>query len=492
MRALHLVFGLHHAYSLKETPDAKAGYFGGAESFQEADKREYQPLFALLERNVQKYPKMHVSLVVSGVWIEQAEQWSPELVKRLKKLVGSGNVEMIVTPYYDSLAAFYDMDELAAQVRRDREKMESVLGAKSKVLALPEYLYHNRIARWAEKMDFEGVLAGDATKILDWRTCNKVYDAKGCERLRVLFVNAQLTDVIERADSAVMETEDVEGSEKVVYSAAKYQKMLDLAFLRGSLINLYFESELFDKRRGAGIIGMFDELIRVWMEAPGRCLVGATEVVKLPATAEVSVKRTIARREQAQRDYTLPKSLMKDGAEKLYALREQVVTTKDRDLYVDFAKLTAVDMEYDEKFEQVLADLKRRIQEVGEVGAEGAVENGVAESHRVNVNIKTNPEKRAKQAEFIRKVKDVVGDADEWLNMDDLDDAEAEVQVLAQRISWQSMEQERDTADLAEAEVVGDEDDEVEVKAGMKGGAKAKMRTKESLRERLSKKIVIE
>ncbi len=494
MRVLHLVFRLQHPYELREEFDAKEGYFAGAESFRAADQRDYQPFLALLERNAQHYPKLRVSLVVSGMWLEQAEQWCPELVRRLKKLVASKNVEIIVTPYYDSLAAFYDMDDFATQVRCDQEKIAAVLGAESRVLVLPEFLYHNRIARWAEKADFRGILAGDATKVLDWRTCNQVYDAKGCENLKVLFMNAQLTEVITKAKPSVMAQEEVEGAPRTVYSVAKYQKLLDLASLRGNLLNLYFGAELFGERREAGVIKLFDDLIETWMETPGYRLVGASEAISLPAVAEVSVKRTISSVSQAEKDYVLPNALADEKMAEIYALKDQVVASKDRDLYVDFARLTTLGLKKDKSLGAVLADIERRSKNV--VAAEGdEVENGLAESHKVDVKIKKNPEKRARQAEFLKKVKDAVGDADDWLNNGDLDDAEAAVQVLAQRISWQAMEKERDVAELAEAEVIG-EDGEVIGKAtkdkAKENAKESKASKKTSLRERISKKIVIE
>lgn len=348
MRALHLFFQLHQPYSLKVPEGGEHEYFAGGADFREAEQKYYQPFFALLERNTQRYPGLKVSLLVSGPWLEQAEQYAPDLVRRLMKLVDLKQVELIATPYYYSLSAFYDKEEFQEQVATFRQRFEGKFGTVCQVFAAPGLLYHDCLAKWAEKAGFVGALAGDATEILKYRNANQVYDAAGCEKFRVLFENGQLSQALMEGDARVLAevvqpTEDFaaasepEATEtrvpmqkrrataaefvrgragavdakantagarkaagiavKRLYSAKKLQKELDMACLRGNLVSLCLDAKIFGMHREEGIIACFDEFFANWLKVPGNKFLSASEILgeSSPFTpkAEISVKATV-------------------------------------------------------------------------------------------------------------------------------------------------------------------------------------------------------
>lgn len=314
MRALHLFFQLHQPYSLKAPEGGEHEYFGGGADFREANQKYYQPFFALLERNAQRYVGLKVSLLVSGSWLDQAELYEPELVRRLQKLVDLKQVELVAAPYYHSLSAFYDKDEFNEQVALSRQKFEGKFSTHLSVLAAPGLMYHDRLAKWAEKAGFRGALAGDAAGVLDFRSAGRVYEAAGCEDFRVLFENGQLSQALVQGEDLVLAaqavkaedfsevsssvvSEETEGSrtigarkrgataaefvrgragvshpteaalrrsvggagavgssglEKKVYSAKKLQKELDMACLRGNLVSLCLDARMFGEQRDKG------------------------------------------------------------------------------------------------------------------------------------------------------------------------------------------------------------------------------------------------
>lgn len=509
MRALHLCFWLHRPYKLEEESKWKKGYFGGEAEFKEADQRDYQPLLALLERNAQRYSKLRVSLVVSGVWLEQAERWSPDLIRRIKRLVQDGNAGLVATPYNYSMAAFYDVDELESQVKKCQGKFEQLFGQKSNCLALPELCYNNRIARWAEKNGFRVVLAGAMLDELAWRTLNRLYDAKGCERVKIVFDNVRLANDIMKATSAAtiqveaeikVEQDDadiaptgatsaadfvrsmsqpIERDEKpeakvvkkTQFSAQRFRKQLDLAFMRGDLVTLVLNPSLFGKWREAGVIGFFDELFKIWMETPGSKMVNLIDIAEMTPTAELSIKKTVSLRGESQKEYVIPEwwTTREDKTEKqIYALRAKILASKDQDLYADFAKLTA--LEYANggaNFEAVFADIEKRMAKYvvkTQDGDEKIVQRSLADSTTVKINF-DNRAKEAKQRhqEIYQQLKAAAGlrkDTRQPLwDADDMDDMEAALQVMAQRMKRSREDQERDTEGLAEAELVDDEVD---------------------------------
>ncbi len=514
MRALHLCFWLHHPYELLGAGKWEKGYFGGENEFKKKSKAEYQPLMAILERNSQRYADLRVSLVVSGVWLEQAERWDIELLQALKKLVKNGNVELVITPYYFSMAAFYDLEELAEQVQKTQEKFEQIFGVQSEALALPRLCYHNRFARWAEAQGFKLMLAGDATTELDWRTPNSLYEAKGCENLKVLFWNRELTEMVTQARDEVtievedevkvdeLETELVENKPKTrkamsaadfvkslavdepvktqttkrksatyrtIFTAKKYQKQLDLALLRGGLITLHFEPGFIDKWRKLGVIGFLDELFKIWMENAGSHLVGVQEMLQLTPRAEISVRHTVSDGETAQKLYDLPSWWTADEdarSKELYGLREKVLQADDRDLYADFQGLTVMDYgKGGEQYEEILEDFQKRLADlVVQTEAEAQkTHQDVAQSTTVKVKFnhkkKTTEEEAEPEPEDLyekfRKAAAGMAEAEgPFWDMEDADDFEAALQVFAQRMKWANAESEHKFDDLAEAEVV--------------------------------------
>lgn len=501
MRALHFCFWLHRPYELLGKGKWEKGYFGGELEFKKADQRDYQPLLALIERNAQRYAKLRVSLVMSGVWLEQAERWDVELVARIKKLVEKGSVELIATPYDHSMAAFYDLDELAAQVEHMQEKYEQVFGKKATALALPELCYNNRLAKWAEKAGFQMMLAGDARESLDWRSCNRLYEAKGCEKLQVLFENVELSQMIAQSETKATEevAEEIEMEQldpdlaatkmtsaadfvqamnadgnvameaaqrkvktRTIFSAKNFQKQLDLAFLRGNIVNISLEAEIFGKWRERGIIGFFDEIFKTWSEAAGSHLAAVKELVRLAPAAEVSIKKTASSKGEAEKDYQIPgwwSAGEEATTQALYRLRAPILESREKDLYVDFARLTA--MEYakgGEQYEEVFQDVKGRTEDLVAVmdGERKTKARKMAESTQVKVKFdQTAKKQREKQQELYWQMRAATGDFE--ISPDDLDDVEATIQVLAQRMKQAKESEGRDLTDLAEAEVV-DED----------------------------------
>ncbi len=395
MRALHFCFELHEPLVLGDFLNESAG--GGEQSFRQADKEIYQPLFALLERNTQKHKQFKFSLLISGIWLDQAERYEPELVRRLKKLVNLKQVEIIVTPYYHSLAFFYNQDEFAEQVRSYREKIRQVFGVDGRIFAMPEMVYCDGLAKWVEDFGLAGMLAGGAEKVLDWRSPNHVYEVVGCEYLRVLFENEHLARKLVAQDAELlMEKKTDEGAEpKKVLSAKRFQKLLDLDCLRGGVVNLYLDAKIFADLRDVGIIAFFDELIANWLEVSGNCMVGAaeacileepsmemsilqavgkgaeidTEEIQSAGAGERNLLPVLAEKVACEPPIWLRGGARSEAAELLYAMRKEILASEDDKLTQDFRRMMAVELQEAvideglEKWKKVLDGLKRRANE---------------------------------------------------------------------------------------------------------------------------------
>lgn len=222
MRILHLYFQLHLPHQLNLSGKHRSDLFQDAETFARANETEYQPFFALLERNSQKYPEFKISLGVSGQWFDQAEKYDPELIQRLKKLINLGRVQIITLPYDFSLAWFYDQAEFETQIDLFNSKIRDYFGIECSIFAMPELMYNDKIAKWAEKSGYSGMLIGEAESILDWRTPNRVYEAKTCKDLRLICQNTKFSSAILQAKKVFLDTDSKTSQE--IFALPKFLK----------------------------------------------------------------------------------------------------------------------------------------------------------------------------------------------------------------------------------------------------------------------------
>ncbi len=396
MRVIHLCFQLHEPFVVREFKGGES-YFDSKAAFEEANCEVYQPFFALLERNTQKNKNFRVSLIISGIWLELAERYDAELIRRLKKLVNLGQVELVAEPYYHSLAFFYDRNELSYQVKQYRSKVSGLFGVEPQILAMPELIYNDGVAKWAEEAGFAGMLAGNSVRALGWHSPNRVYEAAECEYLRVLFCNAKLSDMLMQASPEILAEQIVDKEKqlkKMMMSVVKFQKILDLEFLRGGLINLYLDANCIGRLRAMGVVAFFDEWFELWLSSASHKFATASMacVVETPS-AELAITEAISwysaddsiMSEATKEDKTdimlvakpglnlpdgLNKKLQVNFAHDLYGLRREILASEDEKLIEDYRHLLAVDYQKVltevtlENYRKILKDLKVRAEAI--------------------------------------------------------------------------------------------------------------------------------
>jgi alpha-amylase len=177
------------------------------------------------------------SFSVSGVFLEQCEMYSPDLLETFKQLAATGNVEFLNQTYYHSVASLYpEKDEFTKQVLMHREIIESLLGYKAKVFENTELLYNNAIAKMVEELGYLGIFTEGVEKILGDKSPNYLYLPKGSRSIRVFLRNYKLTDDIGFRFSARWWSE-------WPLTASKYAQWL--AQTSGQCINIFPDYETF-------------------------------------------------------------------------------------------------------------------------------------------------------------------------------------------------------------------------------------------------------
>ena len=140
-------------------------------------------------------PNFVFAFSLSGVFIEQAEHHRPDVIDLFKKLVDSGNVELLAETYYHSLCYRHSGEEFRRQVELHTSKLRETFGIEQpRVFRHTELIFFNELARFVEDLNFEGILAEGIPHLLKGRTPNGVYQSPNVQTIKTLTRNCTLSD----------------------------------------------------------------------------------------------------------------------------------------------------------------------------------------------------------------------------------------------------------------------------------------------------------
>ncbi|MBQ6396194.1 glycoside hydrolase family 57 protein, partial [Candidatus Saccharibacteria bacterium] len=306
-----------------------------------AEKSDY-PTFDLLERNLKTHPDFKFSLSVTGVWLDQAELWAPDLVSRLKNMIKTGRVELVCETYYHSMSFFYNCDEFKAQVEKQKSKFRSLFGITPTAFRNTEFAYNDAVGKVVEEPGFKTCLAEGWDKILEWRSPNYVYHAAGTKNLKLLLKNYRLSDDIAFRFSN-------RNWKSWPLTVEKYEAWLNEACLNGNLINLFMDFETFGEHqwRETGIFDFMDRLIPSWLEKFDNKFLTVSEASASAPVGDLSMPWTVTWAD-TERDLSawMGNRLQDESMSALYSLRDRILKSKDEKLLEDFRRLTTSDHAY--------------------------------------------------------------------------------------------------------------------------------------------------
>ena len=257
--------------------------------FKKVAEKSYRPMLNLLENNLKKYPAFKISLSITGTWLEQAEKWAPELIETIRRMVKTGQAEIVGETYYHSLSYYYNLEEFDYQVSLHANKIKDLFDFTPRIFRNTELAYNDSLAKWAEDKGYTGILAEGWDKILGWRSPNHVYRPAGCKKLKLLLKNYRLSDDI------AFRFSDRSWNEWPL-TVSKYQNWLDMDCLRGNLINLFMDFETFGEHQWAdtGIFDFINHLISSWLSVYDNNFLTVSEACNLMEPAdEISMPETV-------------------------------------------------------------------------------------------------------------------------------------------------------------------------------------------------------
>lgn len=303
----------------------------------------YQPMNALLLELLECHPEFKVSFSLSGILLEQLEQYSPATLDSFRRLVDTGRVAILSETYHHSLAFFYSLSEFERQVALHRAIIRRLFGVTPRVFRNTELAYNNNLGRWAEKNSYEAVLAEGWDQILGWRSPNFVYRPKGAKRTKLLLKNYRLSD-----DVAFRFSE--KSWSEWPLTAEKFSQWVSAVNGTGDLVNLFMDYETFGEHQweDTGIFNFLRHLPREVLTHRDNSFVTVEEAARnYPARDEVDIPEVVTWAD-TERDLSAwtGNDLQTSALRAVYDLEPFVLAAADQNLLETWRRLTTSDHFY--------------------------------------------------------------------------------------------------------------------------------------------------
>jgi alpha-amylase len=309
------------------------------EVMQKVAKKCYLPANKVLRNLIAKHDDFKAAFSITGTALEQFRQYAPAVLDSFEDLAATGAVEFLNETSHHSLSFLHNIDEFKEQVRLHQKLIKEHFKQKPVVFRNTELVFNNHLAKTVEDMGYKAVLAEGADHVLGWRSPNHVYKPKTAKRMRLLLKNYRLSDDIAfRFGNKQWEGYPV--------TAKKYADWL--APILGDSINLFMDYETFGEHQweDTGIF-KFLEHLPAELKKKGISFHHPSELAKAEPKAELDIHTPISWAD-IERDTSawLGNRMQNAAAERLYALRKNVLASRDPALIEAWRKLTTSDHFY--------------------------------------------------------------------------------------------------------------------------------------------------
>lgn len=348
-----MYFQVHQPYRIKKYRVFDIGnsssYFDANDStdlnnrrvFEKVATKCYLPANKVFLELLEKHPEFKISYSLSGVFMEQAEEFMPEVIESFQELVSTGRVEILSETYYHSLSFLFSQEEFESQIRLHRERVEKLFGLTPSIFRNTELIYNNDIGRIIEELGYKGILTEGADKILGWQSPNYLYHAEGTRNLKLLLKNYKLSD-----DIAFRFSE--KSWKEHPLTAEKYSHWISIP--QGDVINLFMDYETFGEHQWEDS-GIFDFLrhfpSEILKNEHNKFVTPSEAVATLETRASLSIPNYISWAD-TERDLSawMSNSIQHDAMQKLFSVEKRIMESNDQELIRDWRKLTTSDHFY--------------------------------------------------------------------------------------------------------------------------------------------------
>ncbi len=350
MKSICFYFQIHQPFRLKRYRFFNIGadhhYFDDANN-EAIIKRIAQNCYipannAMLQMIKESKGEFKAAFSISGLALEQLEQYCPEVIDSFKKLAKTGCVEFLGETYAHSFASLRkENNEFEKQVEAHSKKIEALFGQKPKVFRNSELLFCDDMVDRVVNMGFTGMLAEGAPQTLDWKSPNYVYCSATNQRLKLLLKNCGMSDDIAYRFSDW-------GWKEFPLTADKFANWI-MDNPNEQVVNLFMNYEVLGEIQNAntGIFDFFKALPKV---AASRGIKFATpsEVINnnMPSDQISAPHPTTWANATKDLSPWLANSIQNEAFNKLFALADKVNRCSNKQIIDDWYKLQSTDHLY--------------------------------------------------------------------------------------------------------------------------------------------------
>ena len=373
MPQICLYLQLHQPYRLSdwEVTDLNSGksYFFDKRQlnktvFEKVAQKSYRPMLRLLNKLVKEHPNFCGALSCSGIFLDQAVEFAPDIIEDLRHLAKSGRIEFLSETYYHSLAALYSPSEFRIQVRLHQAKIERLFGVKTTVFRNTELIYDNRLPNLLKPFNFLGMITEGVDRYLQNRSQTHVFIANspGTESFPLLLKHSQLSD-----DLAFRFSD--KKWQWFPLTMDRYWDWLHV-YQSSEIINLFMDFETFGEHQWAdtGIFNFFEKLVVQVSQDKFSCWITPSQVFRDWQQKKQQLIKECRSRDRLSPQvtgdvYDVPQpiswadidrdltawtgnDLQTDTLNKLYSLEKKVIASQDKKLIDDWRRLQTSDHFY--------------------------------------------------------------------------------------------------------------------------------------------------
>lgn len=283
--------------------------------------------------------KFKCAFSISGVALEQLEQYAPEVIDSFKELANTGSVEFLGETYAHSLSSIYDTNEFESQIKAHADKIESLFGHRPTAFRNSELIYSDEIGEIISKAGFKVMLIDEAKHILGWKSPNFVYNHSYISKFKLLIRNQKFSDDIGFRFSH-------NNWQDYPLTAEKFIGWLAAMPENEKLVNLWMSYESFGLYQPA-FTGIFDFLKALPYHAMEQKMSFATPTEAAKKNESAGAITTPYPISWAGHEKDLSpwtgNDLQQEALNKLYAVGERVRLCQDKSLQHDWLMLQSTD-----------------------------------------------------------------------------------------------------------------------------------------------------
>lgn len=297
----------------------------------------------MLEMIKKQKGKFKISFSITGIALDQFEQYAPDVIASFQELAKTGSVEFLAETYSHSLAALTNQDEFVEQVKSHSDRIENLFGVRPTVFRNTELIYSDEIGEMVAKMGYKAILTEGAKHILGWKSPNYLYCNAINPKLKILMRNYKLSDDISFRFSS-------EGWKEWPLTTGKLVDWLNEMDPKEDLVNIFMDYETFGEhqKKESGIFEFLAHLpADVVSNSEFEFATPAELAENYQPIAQAHVPNVISWADE-ERDLSawLGNKLQNEAFSKLYALRDDVLAVNDDRINKDWKFLQASDHFY--------------------------------------------------------------------------------------------------------------------------------------------------